>query len=236
MDFEIEDSEEDESYDHSFRKQQNHQQQQAHRQQYNYGNSNSYQKNSQQQQPVKKKPGFDDDEDDDMYNFDYDGEANQPVKGGRIQPFSPAFHGGGSNARPNNTFSDDSYANQANAGNNNAHLRVSTQSNESALERAKNLMDKYSNKNYSAPKSNFKAGRAKYFDEDDISIDDEDEEEQSNNKGNPNNFSADIEMSESNDVSPEKVTYKPTTTYNKPPVPQQSSQVSNVKSFPEKVN
>lgn len=157
-----------------------------------YGSGNNFK--SQQQ---KRKGGFDDDEDEDVYDFDYEENVGNKGKGlgkSNIAAFSPAAKSSGSDRHA--TFSDDSY-NQgpAKSGNN---LRLSTVSNESsALDRAKNIMDRYSNKNFSAPKSNFKGGRAKHFDEDDISIDDEEEEEEDDDEDFKHQLSADIEISES---------------------------------------
>jgi hypothetical protein len=100
----------------------------------------------------------------------------------KITPFSPMAH----NPKSIPSFSDDSYNNMNSSGNNPNQLRVSTVSHESALDRAKNIMDRYKGGGGAGaagggggvrtPKSNFKGGRAKHFDEDDISLDDEEEE------------------------------------------------------------
>jgi hypothetical protein len=103
---------------------------------------------------------------------------------GKITPFSPmASHSQNPKSIP--SFSDDSY--NMNSGNNPNQLRVSTVSHESALDRAKNIMDRYKGGGGTGaggggavrtPKSNFKGGRAKHFDEDDISLDEEEEEDE----------------------------------------------------------
>lgn len=151
---------------------------------------------------AKKGLGFDDNDDGDVYDFEYNFENDKGRnKGnkGRIAAFSPAGGKGGYgyNAKQP-SFSEDSNHFGSKGGN---HLRLSTVSNESsALDRAKSIMDRYSNKSFDAPKSNFKGGKAKHFDEDDISIDDDDDDEDFRHQQ-----SDDIEISESHVDLPSKV-------------------------------
>jgi hypothetical protein len=250
MDFEIEDSEE-ESYDLSARKQGNSRQPpssyNSSKANYNYNPKPAVQP---QQQP-KRNSGFnDDDNDDDPYNFEYNADNNKAKskQGGRIAAFSPAAKAGGGGV--GNSFTD------PNNNSNNA-LRLSAVSNNdaSALDRAKNLLDRYSGKNFKAPESNFKSGRAsQHFDEDDISIDededeeeDEDEDENEESRGHrklnhdKKNFSVDIEMSDSNaDFDPKLISFsKPSTSstttaaaVSKPPPP---TSAPPVHTYPERV-
>jgi hypothetical protein len=254
MDFEIEDSEE-ESYDLSARKQGNSRQPPS---SYNSSTAN-YNYNPkpavQPQQQPKRNSGFnDDDNDDDPYNFEYNAENNKAKskQGGRIAAFSPAAKAGGGGV--GNSFADPNNNNTNNA------LRLSAVSNNdaSALDRAKNLLDRYSGKNFKAPESNFKSGRAsQHFDEDDISIDededeeeDEDEDENEESRGHhrklnhdKKNFSVDIEMSDSNaDFDPKLISFsKPSTSstttttaaaVSKPPPP---TSAPPVHTYPERV-
>jgi hypothetical protein len=88
----------------------------------------------------------------DMYNFAYDNNIQAS-----ISPFSPVDYN-------RNEIDDKSKKAIAKVTN------ITVNANESALERAQNMLNKYSNKSFSAAQSNFKKPKNIDFDEDDISI------------------------------------------------------------------
>lgn len=142
--------------------------------------------------------GNDEDGGDD-YDFEYD-EPQQPQ--GRIAAFSPAAvsrkGGNGSSGGGHKDFdvssdyesSHDSYPAQQrkNAAAPAGGLRLSVTSQESALEKAQNMLNRYSQKggttgsnkpsSYSEPSTNFKAKKSAHFDEDDLSMDEELDEDE----------------------------------------------------------
>lgn len=110
-------------------------------------------------------------EDEDVYDYDFNQNEKQNY---RIAPFSPASKVPANNQPKTNP--------QPNA------LRFS---NESALERAKSMLDRYSQKSIPEPISNFKKSKASrsFDDADDISISMEDDEEDESDDFHESNIS-----------------------------------------------
>jgi hypothetical protein len=122
----------------------------------------------------------------DEYDFDY--EPAMAAHGGRIATFSPVHRAG--KARVDFSFQDSEFGNNRSHHNNDNNdnnirssvqsasgLRVSVASQESALDKAQNMLSRYSQlgkKPVPVPNSNFKDRRSARFDEDDISLDEED--------------------------------------------------------------
>ncbi len=205
MDFEIEESGEDQDYyDDPY-------QNRGAKHSYGYG-STAVSTNS----AVRRSAGSGffsagNDEDGGDYDFEYD---QAPT--GRIPAFSPAAAANRNNRKnfgdvsSDYESSHDSYPVQQNdrskaqGGNSNPALRLSVASQESALEKAQTLLSRYSQKGkpsntYSEPTTNFKAKKVSHFDEDDLSMEEElDGEEEEEEEGY-------MDISDSVDKSREKL-------------------------------
>ena len=108
-----------------------------------------------------------------MYDFSYQQEKKGSKK---VEPFSP---------RPE--MSKTSAAMDS--------KKPNVVNNESAMERAQNMLSKYSNKNFSAPPSNFRDQKIRTFNEDAMSLSSSDAE--------PSDF--EMSASDEEEDSPEKV-------------------------------
>lgn len=130
--------------------------------------------NNAKQQPKKKSTFFNDspDDGDDGYNFAYTGNNNKSETK-KYEPFSPI----GQNADPRTGKPPQAVA----------------VSSETAMERAQNMLNRYSNKSLSEPTSNFRNQKIRKFNEDDMSM--------SSDEADPSDF----EMSESYDDSNKQV-------------------------------
>ncbi|KAJ1440805.1 hypothetical protein B484DRAFT_427320 [Ochromonadaceae sp. CCMP2298] len=99
--------------------------------------------------PSKKSSffGAEDEGDEGVYDFSYqkEGQKNTKQESSRIATFSPRLE------NPKSLSAPDAQP-------------------ESAMERAQNMLSKYSNKNFGAPASNFRTAKARTFNEDDISL------------------------------------------------------------------
>lgn len=217
MDFEIEDSGEDQDFSNDYN--------------YNRG-SGSYGKHSyasggkggsSSNSGVRRSTGSGffsagNDQDGDDYDFEYEDTAPAAPSSGRIAAFSPAAvnrkGNSGGNSKDFDVSSDyesshDNYSSQqpqqrGGAKGSNSGLRLSVTSQESALEKAQNMLNRYSQKNkpstYNEPATNFKAKKSTHFDEDDLSMDEdleEDDEEEADEE-------AYMDISDSVDRSREK--------------------------------